>query len=287
MNRQPPLPTVRIFAPEVWGEVQRFANFYEPTHKFKARDARAVSGVGNHFEKSVTLQTLALKLKPGLEIDKAQLDEKGYTPALNAHELSAVVEAAVLELYSSIDCAAKVIRAIYGPGSRSFPESTRRFFQSVETISGSLPESVKTVVKQTTWYGGLLYMRDELTHLSTGSCSRDHKTGLVNYFHPGMRRNEEPFVIEDIFDWLSNTTAQVNRFLGQIFSILNTTIKPIPVQQVCGFVEGRLLIRYVDPTEIPLIFNSGQCFAYRWFEKPDNPTCPFVSTCGAYQRKMA
>jgi hypothetical protein len=57
------------------------------------------------------------------------------------------------------------------------------------------------------------------------------------------------------------------------------------VQQTCGFVEGRILLRYLDPTE-PLTFNSGQCFAYQWFERPENPTCPFVETCGAYQRKM-
>jgi hypothetical protein len=77
----------------------------------------------------------------------------------------------------------------------------------------------------------------------------------------------------------------VNGLLGAIFHILNGTLKATPVQRVCGFVEGRLLMRCVDPTE-PLTFNSGRCFAHRWFDRPENPTCPFVEHCGAYQRKM-
>jgi hypothetical protein len=84
------LPTVRVFAPEQWGEVDRFANFYEGTYKFSDRDQRAVSGVANHFEKALTLQSLAVKLRPGLDIDHDQLNKNGFTPALNSHELSAV-----------------------------------------------------------------------------------------------------------------------------------------------------------------------------------------------------
>ena len=142
MNTQP-LPTVRVFAPEQWGEVDRFANFYGGTFKFSGTEKRAVAGVRNHFQKAITLQTLAVKLKPGLDIDKKQLEERGYTPALNSHELSAVIEAAILELYSSLDCTVKVLHAVYGHGSRSFPGSTRRLFQNLEKVTGSFPDELR------------------------------------------------------------------------------------------------------------------------------------------------
>lgn len=284
MNTQP-LPTVRVFAPEQWGEVDRFANFYSGTYRFSDREKRAVSGVLNHFQKAITLQTLAVKLKPGLDIDKKQLDESGYTPALNSHELSAVIEASILELYSSLDCTVKVLRAVYGSGSRSFPESTRRLFQNIEKVAGSFPDELKEAFRKADWYDGLLYLRDELTHLATGSCNLDHKTGVVQYMHLGMKLRGGVYVIEDVFAWLAEIINKLNGFLGIVFRVLNATLKSTLVQQVCGFVEGRILMRYLDPTE-QLTFDSGRCFAYQWFEKLENPTCPFVEHCGAYQRKM-
>lgn len=82
------LPTVRVFAPELWGEVDRFANFYGETYKFSDRDRRAVSGVATHLEKAITLRALAVKLRPGLDIDRDQLNKNGFTPAVNSRELS-------------------------------------------------------------------------------------------------------------------------------------------------------------------------------------------------------
>jgi hypothetical protein len=284
MNTQP-LPTVRVFAPEQLGEVDRFANFYGGTYKFSDTEKRAVAGVRNHFQKAITLQSLAVKLKPGLDIDKKQLEERGYTPALNSHELSAVIEAAILELYSSLDCTVKVLHAVYGRGSRSFPGSTRRLFQNFEKVTGSFPDELKEAFRKADWYEGLLYLRDELTHLATGSCNLDHKTGVIQYMHLGMKLRGGVYVIEDVFAWLAEITNKLNGFMGSVFRVLNTTLKSTLVQQTCGFVEGRILLRYLDPTE-PLTFDSGLCFAYQWFEKPENPTCPFVEQCGAYKRKM-
>jgi hypothetical protein len=280
-----PLPTVRVFAPELWGEVDRFMNLHGETYKFSGRDSRAVTGVKNHFQKAITLQALAVKLRPGLDVDQQQLETRGYTPALNSYELSAVIEASILELYSSVDCTVKVLRAVYGNGSRSFPESTRRLFNTFEKVTGSFPDKVKEVFREADWYDGLVYLRDELTHLATGSCSLDHKTGIVQYMHLGMRLHGSVYVIEDIFAWLADIISKINGFLGSIFRVLNSTLKSTPVQQTCGFVEGRILLRYLDPTE-PLTFDSGRCFAYRWFERPENPTCPFAGNCGAYHRKM-
>lgn len=279
------LPAVRVFAPEQWGEVDRFASFYGGTYKFSDRDRRAVSGVANHFRKAITLQALAVKLRPGLDLDHDELNKNGFTPALNSHELSAVIEGSVLELYSSVDCTVKVLRAAYGAGSRSLPNSTRKLFQNIDKVTGTFPEEIKDAFRAAHWYNGLLYWRDELTHLATGQCWLDQKTSAVNYMHAGMKLNGGPYIVDDVFARLADTTEKLNAFIGLVFHKLNSTLKPTLEQQVCGFVEGRILMRYLDPTE-PLSFNSGRCISYQWFEKPENPTCPFVEHCGAYQRKM-
>lgn len=199
-----------------------------------------------------------------------------------------MIEAVVLELYSSIDCTAKVLKAIYGKSSRGFPDSTRRLFANCGKITGAFPGELKQALgqAQTDWYTELLFIRDELTHLATGSCNLDHKTELVSYMHTGIKEGTSIFVREDIFAWLDEMMQKTNVFLGYVFHVLNSNLKSVPVQQICGFVKGHLLLRYVDPTERPLTFDSGRCGAYQWFELPENPTCPFVEHCGAYKRKM-
>ena len=76
--------TVRIFAPEQWGEIDRFATFFAASFPDATSvERRAVSGVRNHFRKSLVLRAVARRLVPTLAIDRKQLNEKGYTPAHN------------------------------------------------------------------------------------------------------------------------------------------------------------------------------------------------------------
>jgi hypothetical protein len=274
-----------MFVPETWGEVDRFLNFYEQTYAFQPRDKRAVAGVRGHFMKADRLIELAGKLRPNLAIDNTELEEKGFTPAVNAEEIVTVVEAAILEMYSTIDCTVKVLRAVYASKSRGFKDSTRKFFQSAAKIEGEFPDKLQELVASATWYWRLLTLRDELTHLATGHLHTDHKTGLVHYDHFGLKEGDKPLSIEDVFGWLSTTLAQVNAFTGSVFHHLNRTLADKEMFQACGMVQGRMLWRYVSPANGPLTFNSGRCGAWTWFEKPELPTCPFVGFCGAYQRK--
>lgn len=273
-----------MFVPHLWGEVERFRKFCGETYKFNERDQRALSGVGAHFEKSLKLQSLAVKLKPGLAIDAQQLEDNGHTPAENAAELATVIEAAFLELYASIDCTAKILRAIYAPGTRGFKESTRTLFQNPDKLTGTFPEIFKTAIRKAGWYARLLHLRDELTHYSTGSVYGERDTDKVSYIHMGLKEDAKPLILPDVFASLDELTASVNAFLGYIFHHLNATLSDTPVFQLCGMVEGRALHRYVDPSK-PLDFNSGRCGAWAWFELPENPTCPFKEFCGAYLDK--
>jgi hypothetical protein len=161
-------PALLMFAPEQWGQVERFRRFWSTTYIFDERQQRALAGVEEHFVKSLQLRSLAEKLRPNLEIDQAQLDQQGYTPANNGAEMASVIEATILELYSSIDCTAKILRAIYGLTTRGFKNSTRSLFQTPYKLSGSFPDTLKELIAAADWYPRLLYLRDELTHGATG-----------------------------------------------------------------------------------------------------------------------
>ena len=117
--------TVRTFAPERWGQIDRFATFFAASFPdAKDVERRAVSGVGNHFRKAMTLRSLAIRMMPTLAIDRQQLAEKGYTPAQHAVELAAVVENVFTERYSAVDCARQIFSARYPV--KGLPNSTRR-----------------------------------------------------------------------------------------------------------------------------------------------------------------
>ncbi len=273
-----------MFTPELWGQVERFQNFWSTTYVFDDREQRAVRGVGAHFEKGQVLLGLAKKLRPNLETDRTELEQRGVTPAANARELATVVEAAILELYSCIDCTVKVLRAIYGRGTRGFKDSTRGLFQNIDKMSGSFPPELKPIIAGAQWYGGLRHLRDELTHLATGSVHANNKTGVIWYIHQGLKNGTGPLIINDIFEWFDITTGQVNAFLGAVFHYLNSTLADKPMFQICGMVRGRVLHRWVSPAG-ELTCHSGGCGAWVWFEQPENPTCPFKEVCGAYRNK--
>jgi hypothetical protein len=277
-------PALIAFTPERWGEVERFQRFCGVTYAFDVRDQRALAGTSNHFLKAQRLRRLAEKLKPNLEIDHAQLEETGYTAAENSAELATVFESSILELYSSVDCVVKVLRAIYGKKVRGFKGSTRGFFQNIDKLGEEFPRQLMEIIASADWYKSLLHLRDELTHLDTGNVGFHAQSGRVWYRHSGIKEGGNSLLIEDISGWFDDISTQINGFLGGIFHFLNLTLEDKAIFQMCGMVEGRVLHRYVSPRE-NLSFDSGSCGAWAWFELPENPSCPFKENCGAYSRK--
>jgi hypothetical protein len=274
---------VLMFAPEYWGQVDRFAELYAGTHTFSPRDNRALSGVSAHFKKAQIFMALAEELRWTLQIDREELNSKGFTPANHARKLAAVIETFALELYSTVDCTAKVLRAVLS--TRGFKESTRYLFLNSHKIDG-LPQPIVEAIAAADWYLPLLYLRDELTHFATGHCSLNDDTGLVSYAHYGMKKDNRPLIYEDIFLVMEDNLRAVNQFLQQVFHFLMSTLGDTPVHQMCGITKGRMLMRSIVPTE-PLTFDSGICLSHQWFELPENPDCPFAANCGAYARTKA
>ena len=278
-------PTVRKFAPEYWDQLERFTQFYSQTFDFSPGTKKAVSGALNHFRKVLILKSLALKIKPNLELDNQELEKNCFTPANNSRELSAVIEGIILELHSSIDCTRKVLYAIF-KNYKGIQNSTRKLFQNAfhDKIDDRFPEYLKETIKGAHWYSGLMKIRDELTHSDVGSCHLDRKTDKVSYIHTGFTINGKALVIEDIFEKVDDTFKDVNEFLSKIYGFLNSQLSDNEVWQMCGIFGGRIYSRFVKPSEA-IDFNSGRCEAFQWFEKEENPTCPFVETCGAYKNR--
>jgi len=270
------------FAPEQWGQLDRFQRFYPKTYAFDFHTQKAVGGAANHLRKAWILCNVTKERVGLLEEDHKQFQSCGYTPANRAKELSALVETVILELYSVVDCTRKVVTFIYRD-YKGVAQSTHKFFQRAR--DGKIDEAVPQVIRDTfafaDWYSDFRRMRDELTHADIGSCNQNTQTGKVAYFHLGLGDKQKALVIDDIFSYLDNLFEQVNVFLGRIFAYLNGTLSNSASLQICGFFGGRVYTRYVKPQEAK-DFNSGRCDAYKWFEKEGNPPCPFMSQCKAY-----
>lgn len=274
--------TVRTFAPEFWGQIDAFEKLCGGTYRFNAVERRAVAGVRQHIEKAVVFRRLADRLRPGVDFDREEAEAQGFTAAENSRELAAVVEASLIEVYASVDCAAKVLRAVF-KRARGLKESTRGMFQKSDLIGGEFPDALKEAIRGASWFERLVFLRDELTHLGAGFCRLPPGTDKVVYMHPGIRVQGQAFSVPDILTWLDWLLDQVNGFHGQVFAHLRGTLSNTPVPILCGLLEGRGLLRLVDPTQ-PMDWSNGVCQSWQWFEKEDMPMCPFTDGCGAYAR---
>ena len=278
---------MQIYAPEQWGTLEKFNKFYSNTFNFDNAGKRSVSGALSHFRKAETLRNLATKIAPNIVADENEMNHLGFSHCLNTNELSAVIESVVLELYSSIDCTRKVITSIY-PNIRGIPTgSTRKFFAKIQDKTDELdeefPEQLVTAVVEASWYEDFRKIRDELTHLETGNCSKDRETGKIRYMHSGFNIDGRALIIEDIFEEIEQNISNINQFLGQVFAYLYTQLNDKAVPQLCCILEGRPYLRDVSPIEAT-DFHGGICRSKEWFDLDQNPKCIFANNCGAYSR---
>ncbi len=273
------------FYPPKWGEVDRFSHFHSTTYKFDARLGGMLRGVAGHFHKALILEELAQTIAPDLKKDREELSAKGHSGNKNGARLAAIIETIFCELYSSVDCARQVVGAVFH-GYQGVPDSTRKFFQNAAAgkLDPKMPEAIRDSFSKADWYHELRKLRDAVTHSDVGSCYLDEGSGKTRYMNTAIKEDANKcLVIEDIFGKIGAFQCQVNMFHGQIFRVLNQTLKNEEVFQVCGFFSGRVYSRFVRPLDA-VDFNSGRCDALRWFEIDGNQRCPFADKCGAYKR---
>jgi len=276
---------VIFFAPQYWGELTKFNRFYHSTYSFKPFINVAVKGAESHFDKFTTLYGLAIKLKPMLSEDEKELKEKGFSKAIRSKELSSVIESAFIELYASLNCMMKVLSGVFNNYKGIPSDSTRKLFRNAREgkIDTRVPSTITDILKNATWFDDLRKIRDELVHSEIGFCS--NANDIITYIHPNLESNGKALVINDVLAELDKYKNYVNILLGRIYHTLNESLNDKKVEQVCGMAYGRILMRKVAFKEAK-DFNSGECISYTWFEKEENPTCPFANDCGAYKNIM-
>ena len=279
------LPRVRYFAPEVWGAVERFAHFYSSTYQFPPHIHGCVTGTTANFQRAERLRQVAVEMIPLLQEDRAELETNGFTHGAQGRKLTAIVEASITSLYSSVDAARKVVTHVFAK-YQGLPESTRRTFHGAAEgkLDPKLPERIRQAFANALWYSRFRRLRDALTHIGPGSCHLDEQTGKVMYFHDAIREGDKVTHIPDIFAVLDDYFRDVNLFLGQVFTALLETLKDDEVWQICGIFDGRVYSRFVRPSEAKDM-HSGRCDAFKWFELPENPRCPLADNCKAYERR--
>jgi len=273
------------FSPEHWGKVDRFISFYLLSNSLIPRHRQAIEGVANHFHKARRLLDVAEAIAPKIAEDRAELEKNGHTGGRRSLEFTAVMESAVTALYSSVDCARKTLNIVY-PKAQGLPESTRKLFQNAENdkIDNLIPVSIRSALKNAKWFMPLRVLRDALTHTNTGSCHLDEDSGEIRYFSDAVKAISGKGHIDNFMHYVLSVRDEINRFLGIVFAELNKCLDDSEVWQMCGFFYGRVYHRFVRPNEA-VDFNSGRCGAHEWFDLEENPTCPFVASCGAYQNK--
>ena len=289
MTPTPLQANLLTFAPESWGEVGYFAHFYAATFTLTAEGKKCLPGIKAHFEKTVTITHLLGKLGPGLSIDNEQLRTNGFTAAENSREFTAVAEGVFTELYSTVDCARKVITDIFR-GCRRMPgNSTRKLFAAIAagTVGPEMPDAVKAPFRNASWYPLLRQIRDDLTHADTGHARLDDATNKVVYTHFSIKVGGRPLVIPDFMNAIADITAGVNTFLGELFGALNAMLRPTHSDQLCGFFNGGSAYMRRVPNERPITFHSGVCLSRQWYDQDPTKLCPFSAECDAYSRALS
>ena len=279
------MPILLHFVPENWGTVERFARFHRTTYVFERQIGKRLSGIMGNFDKANRLLAVVRELIPKLDEDEQHLRDKGFSPANRSRELAAVVEATFCSLYSTLDCFRYVFGAIF-KNHRGVKDSTRGTFQKGQNgeLDERIPEPIREQFRLSKpWFDELRKYRDEMTHSDVGSCHRSKDTGKLSYMHSGLGTPQQALVIEDVLVKIEGFREAINQFLGQVFLVLNSTLKDEMTEQFCGIFNARFYQRCVKPSEAT-DFHGGRCKSFEWFEKEENPSCPLKDRCGAYNR---
>ncbi|MFH1368053.1 MAG: hypothetical protein ABII64_02875 [Elusimicrobiota bacterium] len=274
------------FYPEGWGELDKFARFYMATHKDIPLYARkAISGTLHHFQRAHILLNYAdNNAKAILKKDNKELSEKHFTNAIGSKELSALIEAIILDAYSALSCTSKVICTIYKKGQGVTDSTHKLFNNAINNKIHKIPDEIIEILRKSfNWYEEYRILRDEISHSDIGTCHMDKASGRIFYLHTGLGTATRAKVIDDIFQYLEDKLDNINALLGGIYRSMNSTLGSERIRMMCGFFNNRMYFRSVSCTEAKNI-NSGECLSREQFDNGKLPICPLKDKCGAYSK---
>lgn len=273
-----------MFAPEKWGEVGKFQEFYGQTFHLRRRARAALRGIQCHFRRAELLLSLIKARADTLRLDHEEERLRGYSTNQQGEQLAALVELFACELYSSVDCTNQVIRSAF-PKAQGIADKTSGSFRNAKArkLDNALPQLIQVAFISAEWYEDLRSIRTTATHSDAGMCRMNRTTGRIEYdvncdFHSGR-----PLHFDDIIARMDGFFRGVNRFHGCVFHALNSSLKDGEQLTLCMIANGRFYHRRVRPSEVKDI-HSGICDSFAWFESGDHPPCPRMGECGAYRR---
>jgi hypothetical protein len=276
---------IRHFAPESWTELERFLQFWGTAYTFKVAVSKRLGAIYGHRDRVQCLFEFAQRIAPTLAEDEAEMQSQGFTGAVRAKELAAIVDATFKELFSILDCFKSFFFAVC-PNHAGVKNSTTGLFANgyAGTLDARIPQPIRDAFRQTKlWYDQLRLYRDEVTHADVGWCHRDRETKTVQYMHRGLGTPTRAALDADIFATLARFIEGIDAFLQAVFHELNKNLKPVETQQLCGTYLGRVYMRNVTPQEA-VDFNGGRCESLVWFDQEGQNRCPLADKCGAYAR---
>ncbi|MBD2019004.1 hypothetical protein H6F43_02230 [Leptolyngbya sp. FACHB-36] len=287
------MPTVAsnlilTFVPHLWDYVDRFAKWYGPPFTGSHALSQGLKTITGHREKFRTLAERATLLIPELAEERQLLDERGYSDLAKAKEFTAIIESLICELCSCLDGLRNTVHAIYKDVRSVQNESTEKMFSRAagDKYGDGFPLEINDLLKSAykDWFLDLRCLRSELTHRTVGVCTMQDDF-RISYMHYGLRpkSGEHVFIIENIVDWINAHENHVNSLLNAICKFWFDQLEPREVIEICGFNQGRAIIRAVEITE-PINHDSGLCLFRHAFEEEPEWTCPLRDSCAAYNR---
>ncbi len=133
----------------------------------------AIQSCVDHTRKFETFAEIATETLPKLAIDKAELKEKGFSPANHARQFSAIIEVMICELYSILDGIKLTTFEIYGGSVRGIQQksTSKLFSKAAESSYGSgLPKEIEEILAKAyvEWFPELRRLRTAFTHGGLG-----------------------------------------------------------------------------------------------------------------------
>lgn len=243
-----------------------------------------MKSTNEHLEKFKVLADIGNDLFQGFEIDRQQLEERGYSPASYSRKYAAIIECCINELYASLDGIRDVLYYIYADVQGMQKKSTSKLFTKAKNgqYGDGFPLELISWLSEAhdQWFLELRKYRTEFTHGSLGSCSKNDETNQVSYMHVGLGSANQALIIEDFVSYTNDIYSNIIELQNNIFSFLyenlNSQLESSKV--LCGLYQGRAYMREITPEKI-LTFNSGKCESTQY-----EVVCPMSETCGAFKQ---
>ena len=275
-----------MFVPERWSPARRLARFAGPPFKHAGALASAARSAENRRNKFELLTEIRSVLRPGLEQDLVELDQRGHCEAKWSKRFAAIAEAQFLELYSSLDALREAIYFAYKNVQRIQNKSNERFLKLAHDnhYGQGFPEPIREnlAAAYNTWFPGLRQIRIALSHGDVGTCHLSSES-RVTYFHDRLRTAGNNGVIFDIEEELKQNAVHVHSLIDSSCSYLCSQLQPVVKREPCGFYKALLYEREVAYSD-DMTFASGVCYSRVWFESRPETLCPLRTQCAAYSR---